>query len=238
MAPIPKKEKNYKTTQGRNARETAYGIIRDKIIGLELKPGEILNDKVLAEELEMSRTPVHEALIILSTSDMVVLKPQTGTFVAPIDVEKMEIEQFIRFALEKEVIALACQQEMTDEIRWRYEENLRSYRQYDQSPLADREHQMLKLDNEFHRIAFLATGNDRSYEVMFSKIQHIERMRMLSLKIMQQNVNIDDHREIYEAIREKNCERALQRLELHLNRYRENLKTVQARYPEFFTLST
>ncbi len=236
MSSARSKEKNLAPTQGRNARETAYRIIRDKIIGLELKPGENLNDKELAEELEMSRTPVHEALIILSTSDMVVLKPQTGTFVAPIDVEKMEIEQFIRFALEKEVISRACEQKMTEETRWRYEENLRSYRRYDQSPLTDRELQMLKLDNEFHQIAFLATRYEKCYDVMFSKIQHIERMRMLSLKIMQQNVNIDDHREIYEAIAAQDREKALQRLEIHLNRYRENLKTVQTRYPEYFSL--
>lgn len=236
MPPAKHKEKSQVTAQGRNARETAYRIIRDKIIGLELKPGENLNDKVLAEELGMSRTPVHEALIILSISDLVVLKPQTGTFVTPIDVGIMETEQFARFALEKEVISQACEKKMTDEIRWRYEENLSSYIRYDQSPLADREQQLLKLDNGFHQIAFLATGHERNYDAMFARMQHIERMRMLSLKVMEQNVNIDDHREIYEAVSAKDRERALTRLEQHLNRYRENLRAVQTRYPEYFSL--
>ena len=73
--PMNNTEKNaYAAGPGRNARETAYRIIRDKIIGCELKPGEAISDKQLAEELQMSRTPVREALIILSTSNMVVLK--------------------------------------------------------------------------------------------------------------------------------------------------------------------
>ena len=42
----------------RNAREAAYRILRDRIIFLDLKPGEPLNDKKLSEELQMSRTPV------------------------------------------------------------------------------------------------------------------------------------------------------------------------------------
>ena len=91
-----------------NARERAYLIIRDKIIYMELKPGEPLSDKVLAKQLQMSRTPVREALILLSAYNMVVLKPQIGTFVAPIDTEWVAMEQFSRLAMEKEIIRQAC----------------------------------------------------------------------------------------------------------------------------------
>ncbi len=222
---------------GGNAREKAYQIIREKIINVELKPGELLNDKALAEQLEMSRTPVHEALIILSISDMVVLKPQTGTYVAPIDVRHMEVEQFIRFALEKEVISRTCSSGLTAEDKWRYEENLRAYQHYAASDMPDRAPKLLKLDNEFHKCAFMATGLERSFELQFSRLQHIERMRMLSLKITEQSTNIDDHREIYEAILNRDRERAVKRLETHLYRYRDNLRLVQDRYPEFFSLN-
>ena len=35
---------------------------------------------------------------------MVVIKPQSGTHVAPIDLKLMEMEQFARFTLEKEIL--------------------------------------------------------------------------------------------------------------------------------------
>ena len=178
--PMNNTEKNaYAAGPGRNARETAYRIIRDKIIGCELKPGEAISDKQLAEELQMSRTPVREALIILSTSNMVVLKPQTGTFVSPIDVHRMDTEQFARYALEN----------LSEEHRWLYEENLRTYQHYAQLPGESRGKNLLRLDNEFHRIAFLAVGREENYRIQFDQLQHIERMRMLSLHFMGQEVS-------------------------------------------------
>ena len=138
---------------GSNARETAYQIIRDKIIRLEFRPGEPLSDKALAEELDMSRTPVREALILLASHNMVILRPQIGTFVAPIDTEWMEMEQFARFALEKEVMTQACPH-LTDEHRWLYTENLRIYRHYNRVESPGRASRLLTLDNDFHRIAF------------------------------------------------------------------------------------
>ena len=88
----------------RSAREIAYETIRSRIITMDLKPGDELNDRELAQELGISRTPMREALIMLNIAHMVVIKPQSGTYVAPIDLELMEMEQFARFTLEKELL--------------------------------------------------------------------------------------------------------------------------------------
>ena len=220
---------------GGNARETAYQIIRNQIISLEFKPGEALSDKQLAEELKMSRTPVREALILLASSNMVILKPQIGTFVAPIDTERMEMEQFARFTMEKEIISLACSR-MTDELKWRYEENLRAYHHYSEIDFPGRETYLLGLDNEFHRIAFTAAGRDANFYHMLSGMQHVERMRMLSLAGLNQEQTYQDHKEISTAICEGNLVTALYWLDQHLNRYQENIKVLREKYPEYFTL--
>ena len=78
----------------RSAREAAYETIRSRIITMELKPGDELNDHALAQELGISRTPMREALIMLNIAHMVTIKPQSGTYVAPIDLKLMEMEQF------------------------------------------------------------------------------------------------------------------------------------------------
>ena len=88
----------------RSARETAYQTIRNRIITMELKPGDPLNDRELAEELGISRTPMREALLMLSLARMVDIKPQSGTHVAPINLKLMEMEQFSRYTLEKEIL--------------------------------------------------------------------------------------------------------------------------------------
>jgi DNA-binding GntR family transcriptional regulator len=184
----------------------------------------------------MSRTPVREALIILSTSNMVVMKPQTGTFVSPIDVHRMDTEQFARYALEKEIITRACGH-ITEEHRWLYEENLRTYRHYAELPSENRGKNLLRLDNEFHRIAFLAVGREENYRIQFGQLQHIERMRMLSLHFMGQETNVKDHTGLYQAIADGDLKTTLERLEVHMGRYRENLAAVQERYPNYFSMS-
>ena len=88
----------------RSAREAAYETIRSRIITMELKPGDELNDHALAQEMGISRTPMREALIMLNIAHMVTIKPQSGTYVAPIDLTLMEMEQFARYTLEKEIL--------------------------------------------------------------------------------------------------------------------------------------
>ena len=79
-----------------SARENAYQLLRKRILHLDLIPGTALNEKELADELGISRTPVREAIIMLSLANLVVVKPQSGTFVSRIDTEQVEMEQFLR----------------------------------------------------------------------------------------------------------------------------------------------
>lgn len=48
-----------------NNREYAYRTLRENIMTLELPPGETLNENELAEKMKVSRTPVHEAILML-----------------------------------------------------------------------------------------------------------------------------------------------------------------------------
>lgn len=223
-----------RAAQGGNARETAYQILRDGIIYLEFKPGEALSDKQLAEQLNMSRTPVREALILLASANMVVLRPQVGTFVAPIDVQRMEMEQFARCAVEKEIVRLCCEKPDAD-LQWRYEENLRAFAHYAAQEQPDLR-RLLELDNDFHRIAFQAVGREDNYFHMMEGLQHVERMRVLSNLGMAQQETLEDHRAISAAILAGDSENALRHLETHLNRYRDNLRLLEEKFPEYFSL--
>jgi len=218
-----------------NARERAFLIIRDKIIYMDLKPGEALSDKVLAEQLEMSRTPVREALILLSAYNMVVLKPQSGTFVAPIDSAMLEIEQFSRLTMEKEIIKQACALR-SEELKEAYESNIAEFDCIHGGDEAGRIRRLHDLDNRFHRLAFAATGKRRSFLHMHSYMQHIERLRVLTL-MMDEDKNINqDHRNIACAVVAGDEKSAIAHLEDHLSVYLDSLKIAKNRYPEYFVL--
>ena len=110
-----------------SAREMAYQTLRSRIITMELKPGDPLNDRELAEELGISRTPMREALLMLNLARMVDIKPQSGTHVAPINLRLMEMEQFARFTLEKEILN-RIRGRLTDQQEQEYRQIIENYR--------------------------------------------------------------------------------------------------------------
>ena len=62
--------------------EAADGVIRKLIFNRALKPGEWIDEKALARELGISRTPLREALKVLDNEGLVKLVPRRGCYVA------------------------------------------------------------------------------------------------------------------------------------------------------------
>jgi DNA-binding GntR family transcriptional regulator len=84
--PIPvEKDTAVRTT----ARERVYKTLREWIVAGTLLPNERLNDVEIANYFSVSRTPVREALQMLSEQKLVTMVPSSGTFVAPIDPEDL-----------------------------------------------------------------------------------------------------------------------------------------------------
>ena len=72
--------------------QSAYKVIKGRILERVLQPGEALVEAKLAEELGMSRTPIRDALIKLEQEGLVVSVPNKGTFVeslSPVDVAEI-----------------------------------------------------------------------------------------------------------------------------------------------------
>jgi len=86
-----------------------YRIIKDRILFLEYKPGQILNEKTLADEFGVSRTPLREVLSRLVWEQLVRILPRTGTMVTEIEFQKMMHVFQIRFEIEELVGRLACE---------------------------------------------------------------------------------------------------------------------------------
>lgn len=217
-----------------NARDTAYRYIIGKIIRMEYKPGKALSDKSIAEELNMSRTPVREALILLAFNNMVIIKPQSGTYVAPISLERTEMEQFKRYSLEKEIISRACMK-ITPEIIRHYKYNLEQSERGIDNPQMDND-TLHNLDNEFHHIAFSTVGMDGLYYEMFYNMQHIERFRMLSLSVRDWKDICTEHSQIAYSIIEGNHTAAMFYLDRHLSHFRDEIDRIRERFPEYFTM--
>ena len=218
-----------------SARETAYQTIRSRIITMELKPGDPLNDRELAEELGISRTPMREALLMLNLARMVDIKPQSGTHVAPIDLHLMELEQFSRYTLEKEILTRMCGR-LTPEQEAGYRQLIEAYRVLEASPEEpDREMRLLELDNAFHRRAFELCGMEHHFDHMLASLQHVERIRKFSLLTEENKSVCSSHTAILEALLHGSADDVSEALESHLSRYKQTVEEVQRLHPDYFT---
>ena len=74
----------------------AYRLIRRNIMNLYLKPGAVLNEAELSDQLGMSRTPIREALILLKNEGLVDIMPQRGSRVSHISLSLVREGYFMR----------------------------------------------------------------------------------------------------------------------------------------------
>jgi len=77
-----------------NDHARGYGAIhvfeqlRDEILSLRLRPGQLVDEAGLAERFGVSRSPVREALVRLASEGLVETLPNKGTIVAPLSIEE------------------------------------------------------------------------------------------------------------------------------------------------------
>ncbi|UOM35353.1 GntR family transcriptional regulator [Acuticoccus sp. I52.16.1] len=84
MALPPKAEKTHERKRGSGA-QYVYDVLRNEILDLTLAPGRPIDEIQLSERLEMSRTPIREALVRLAGEGLVTTLPNRSTVVTTID---------------------------------------------------------------------------------------------------------------------------------------------------------
>ncbi len=213
-----------------SGRDYAKRVIRDKIISLELEPGAAISDRELASWMNLSRTPVREALLDLAKVKIVEIYPQRGSVVAPIDYNLVEEAQFVRSVLEVAVVQLACERATQEQLE-QLKENVALQEFYYQHGSSER---LLEMDDEFHRLLFQIAGRMQAYEMMRSITVHFDRVRSLAVTAVKEHLWMSDHRNICEAVAAHDQEAARQLMEKHLNRYKVDETALREQYPQYF----
>ena len=185
-------------------------IIRKRIVTLEYRPGRLLNEQKLADEFGVSRTPVREALIVLSTEDLVTMAPRTMTSVAEINIQKFRELTELRLILEQGAARLAVNNR-TDEHLLRLEALEAKINSADSDDIR----QMMSYDTEFHQIMSSAANNlmlsNKLTEVtnQFTRIMYLLELKPTLITL--------DMPKIIEALKFRRAEAMEKLLTAHVN---------------------
>ena len=98
-------------------REKAYYYVKDLILSNQLQSGQRLNQERIAKQLQMSRTPIREALHRLRSEGLVTISETGGFRVYRLSLEELEELFDIRSMLEGYLIRSACKNIPEDEIK-------------------------------------------------------------------------------------------------------------------------
>ncbi len=154
-----------------------YKVIRNKIINCVYPPGSVIYEQMITDELEVSRTPVREALNRIEQEGFIRIMPKKGIFVKEISVADVgEIFQ-IREEFEPIVVRLAApylNRERLLEFREKYENDKEiSARRGDDMPYDTLFHLYIveNCNNKFIE-EFMAKIFDRNAQIFTWSKQH------------------------------------------------------------------
>jgi len=218
----------------RNANETnrdyALRVIKENIINLEIQPGSLLGEQQVADQLGLSRTPVHEAFLELSKTRIVEIYPQRGSFVSLIDMSLVEEAAFMRRTLEIAILEQVCETATEKDMK-KLEENVSLQKFYIQNPSPTK---LLELDDAFHYYLYEICDKTQVYAIVHSMGIHLNRLRSMSLHSVRDLKIVEDHENIVEAIRARDKEQAKTVLTKHLSRYKFDKDELFKAYPDYF----
>lgn len=193
------------------ARQAAE-IIKTRILEGVLKPGERLNEVYISQSLKISRSPVREAFQRLSQEGFVVLVPRKGAFVSRLDDKNIEDLLEVREVLEPLCVALAAKRATELQIN-DIEEFLRST----EHSIEENMFRQYPWNLDFHR-KLGSCSNNQILEDMVCRINiglQLTRSRS-SAESGRAKEAFDEHRIIFEAVKERDANLAYKAMALHI----------------------
>lgn len=218
--------------EGESTRLYIYRTIKESIVELYLKPGDMINETHIAKELKTSRTPVREAFVLLEQEQLIEIKTKKGTYVSKISLKAIETFVFIRRAVEQEIIKLACQH-----IETSYLEKLQSILDAQKIIVDcdDTASLFFILDNEFHKTIYSAVKKENVWESMIHFESAFNRLRKLdSMEQSHIRTRYEEHVELLSIIKENRINEVEAFIKKHLNALEEAVPRLLQQYPDYF----
>lgn len=199
------------------AKDRALDYVKTRVLTGAFPGGELISEGDVATALGMSRTPVREAFLRLEAEGLLRLYPQRGALVVPVSPDEVRSVMEARLVLERfaatkvvgrgPATCAAVFEKMSAELR-------RQRAAVDRSDWPE----FLDADRAFHAITLTESGN-AILSGFYASLRD-RQMRMIGESALRDPDRVaailDEHREIAEALRDGDGQRALRAVQTHL----------------------
>jgi len=201
----------------RSLSDIATDSIRNAIIRGDFKMGQSITEASLSTSLNISKTPVREALSKLESEGLVVSEKNKGYKIFILSKEEYIELSELRFALESQALRYGFEREPSKMIK-SLESVLNDMENYLTVP--DRETYQ-SLDNDFHQVFFKSCGNSAITKV-YNKHQSVimaTRLRNLKQENISKHTSFEQHKLLREILISGDIDEAVNLLEKHIVDY-------------------
>ncbi|GAF40476.1 transcriptional regulator, GntR family [Agrilactobacillus composti DSM 18527 = JCM 14202] len=216
-----------------NLQDQVYHRLFRAILELEYIPGQRINDKALTEELNVSRTPIREAIVRLKKDGLLVVVPQSGTYVSKIDLHAALDGRFVRENIEKIVVRESINNITAENLK----EQHRILTDQSDAVRGANPKDFFYLDNQFHQNFYKYDDKSEVWRWLQNITIQLDRFRWLRLNNsdLRWDLLIKQHTEILDAISRKRHSQAEQLAGLHMNLMLDEEDSMLKAFPEYFT---
>ena len=222
-SPADRKEKVFveKKMQTANLTAGVYQNIRKGILNGTWTPGQSLTELMLSQLLQVSRTPVREALHQLELEGLIELRPNRGAVVIGINTNDIEDIYEIRTLLEERVAQRAAARAEERDI-----ESLREIVDLTEFYVERGSYDKITaMDDRYHQYLYSLSGSRMFQKTLADLHTYVEPVRERSIREPgRATAMLAEHRAIVEAIAEHNAEEAGRLMTLHITRAGEHME--------------
>lgn len=189
-------------------RNQVYQALKKIILTGDLTSGDRIVETQLARRLSVSRTPIREAIGQLHRDKLVVSHPNGGFEVSTLSIQDAVELYDCRIALEQLAVANACQLITAGQLK-QLEELVLLSEKTSKSESGNDSEKLLDLDYQFHHLIAKCSSNQWLLTLLE---QVFDKMALLRIQTTRHNPQVLEirleHRQVYEAIADRNAELA------------------------------
>jgi len=211
--PVPRRQPG--GMRRRSLHEQIVGVVRTMILEGRIPPGARIPETALCDEMDISRTPLREALKVLASEGLVELLPHRGAVTTPVTVRETRDLFQMMVPLEGLVGRLVAEHASAESVAGieRLHERLRGFHQ------RRRRADYFRLNQQVHWALARATGNGVLFNTYCNLSDKVKRARYLAnLSVARWDESMAEHEGIMDALRERDAALLSTRLSEHMER--------------------
>lgn len=213
-----------------SAVQRVYATLRGMAMSYKWPPGERLNEVELARQLQVSRTPLREAMNRLASEGLIVAEAKGGFRARTLDVKEVFDLYELRLALETSITNLACDRADKQALN-ELSDYLAGSAQAQEAASVDR---LVELDEGFHNRVAGLTGNLEMGRMLASINARIHFFRWVDMQ-GRRDTTQKEHRAILSAIARRDSLAAQDLMEKHISRRLDQIvEVIRAGYGSIY----